>query len=161
MTDKWLENSESVSVLLLEGKETALYQSAFPTFAGVMGARPLRDGEEFWLEHIRTNFMYAQIEAFAAPPIATEGVRIPNPRPCSAITSSGKEIIYLSSKESVDSSKCKLSPSRDLFVGVLRNLGVDPEEKKPKRVSKKKTTTAGGTGIKKTEVASATSDAGS
>ncbi|KAF5822974.1 hypothetical protein HanRHA438_Chr01g0033961 [Helianthus annuus] len=45
--------------------------------------------------------------------------------------------------------------------GVLRNLGVDPEEKKPKRASKKKTTAAGGVAVKKTEVASATSDAAS
>ncbi|MFS8034073.1 hypothetical protein Hanom_Chr17g01576921 [Helianthus anomalus] len=87
--------------------------------------------------------------------------RIPNPRPCRAITSAGKEIAHLSSEESIDSSECKLSPSCDQFAGVLRNLGTDLEEKKPKRVSKKKVATARGATVKKTAVVGATSDAGS
>ncbi|KAJ0863674.1 hypothetical protein HanPSC8_Chr12g0532801 [Helianthus annuus] len=150
MSDKWPVDSENVHVLLLDGEETVLYQSAFPTFVGVMacrqcrnraiskclptfvgvmGARPLRDWEEFWLEQIRPNFMYARIEAFAAPLLATEGARIPNPKPCRAITSAGKEIVYLSSEESVATSEHELNPSHDLFAGVLRNLAIDPDEK--------------------------------
>ncbi|KAM0027657.1 hypothetical protein Hdeb2414_s0019g00542751 [Helianthus debilis subsp. tardiflorus] len=159
MSDKWPEDNESVSVFLLNDEETALYQSAFPTFAGVMGTRPLRDGEEFWLEQIHPNFMYARIEAFAAYPLATEVALIPNPKPCRAITSVGKEIVYLSSEESVASSERELNPSHDLFAGVLHNLVVNPDEKTPKMVSKKKTTTARGATIKKTEVAGTTSDA--
>ncbi|KAJ0441463.1 hypothetical protein HanIR_Chr16g0798041 [Helianthus annuus] len=127
MSDKWHEDNESVPVLLFDEQEARLKQCAFPTFVGVMGKRPLRDGEEFWLEQIRPNFMYTRLNAFAAPPLATEGVRIPNPRPCRAITSTGKVIVYLSSEESVDSSECKLSPSHNLFAGVLHNLGVDPD----------------------------------
>ncbi|MFS7968192.1 hypothetical protein Hanom_Chr09g00794611 [Helianthus anomalus] len=50
MRDRWPENSESVPVLLLNDEEVALYQSAFPTFADVMGVRPLRGGEEYWLK---------------------------------------------------------------------------------------------------------------
>ncbi|KAF5758815.1 hypothetical protein HanRHA438_Chr16g0746181 [Helianthus annuus] len=126
-----------------------------------MGTRPLRDGEEFWLEQIRPNFMYTRLDVFATPPLATEGARIPNPRPCRAITSTRKEIVYLSSEELVDSSECKFSPSHNLFAGVLHNLGVDPDEKKPKRVSKKKAATASGAAVKKTMVAEVTSDAGS
>ncbi|MFS8035249.1 hypothetical protein Hanom_Chr17g01590841 [Helianthus anomalus] len=129
MSDKWLVDFENVHVLLLDGEETVLYQSAFPTFVGVMGTRPLRDGEEFWLEQIRPNFMYARIEAFVASPLATEGARIPNPKPSRAITSAGKEIVYLSSEESVATSEHELNPSHDLFAGVLRNLVIDPDEK--------------------------------
>ncbi|KAM0049889.1 hypothetical protein Hdeb2414_s0008g00291241 [Helianthus debilis subsp. tardiflorus] len=143
MSDKWPEDSESVPVLLFDGQEATLYQSAFPTFTGVMGTRPLRDGEEFWQEQIRRNFMYAWLEAFVAAPLATEGARIPNPRPCRAITSVGKRL--------------SIFP----VSSVLHNLGVDPDEKKPKRVSKKKAATAGGATVKKTEVTDATSDAGS
>ncbi|MFS7987399.1 hypothetical protein Hanom_Chr11g01022211 [Helianthus anomalus] len=76
MSNRWPEDSEGVPVLLFDGQgkvllsfckvffgnpliftnlsffnvEARLYQSAFPTFAGVMGKRPLHDGEEFWLE---------------------------------------------------------------------------------------------------------------
>ncbi|MFS7995855.1 hypothetical protein Hanom_Chr12g01122961 [Helianthus anomalus] len=113
MSDKWPEDCESVLVLLLDGEA-------------------LRDWEEFWLEQIRPNFMYARIEAFAIPPVTTEGARIPHPWPCRAISFLGKEIVYRSN-----------------------------EELKPKRVSKKKTTTARGAAVKKTEVAGVASDAAS
>ncbi|MFS7968846.1 hypothetical protein Hanom_Chr09g00802311 [Helianthus anomalus] len=93
-----------------------IYQSAFPTFAPIMGTRPLCDGDRFWLEQIRPNFTYTRLDAFAVSLIATEGARVPNPRPCKAITFAGKEIVYLSSEESVDSSECKLSPSHNLFA---------------------------------------------
>ncbi|MFS7937938.1 hypothetical protein Hanom_Chr05g00433621 [Helianthus anomalus] len=148
MSDRWPEDIESVFVLLFDG-QARLYQSAFPTFAGVIGTRPLRDGEEFWLEQIRPNFMFTWIEAFAAPPLAAEGARIPKPRPCRAITFASKEIVYLSGEELVASSEHELNPSPNLFAGVLRYLGVDPDEKKTRRVSKKKTATAGGATVKK------------
>ncbi|MFS7977757.1 hypothetical protein Hanom_Chr10g00907741 [Helianthus anomalus] len=48
LNDKWPEDRKDIPLLLLEGEETALYQGAFLTFAGVMGTSPLRDGEEFW-----------------------------------------------------------------------------------------------------------------
>ncbi|KAF5782568.1 hypothetical protein HanRHA438_Chr11g0510141 [Helianthus annuus] len=82
MNNRWPEDSEGVPVLLFDGQSKVLLSfckalsKCFPTFAGVMGTRPLRDGEEFWLEQIRPNFMYALLDAFAAPPLATEGVRI-------------------------------------------------------------------------------------
>ncbi|KAJ0441859.1 hypothetical protein HanRHA438_Chr16g0750561 [Helianthus annuus] len=101
MSDKWQERSEDVPVLLLNGEEVALYQSAFPACSGTMGVRPMRGGEEYWFEHIKTNFMYARVELFAAPPTATEGARITKPRPCRAITPVGKEIVCLSSEEFV------------------------------------------------------------
>ncbi|KAL9994251.1 hypothetical protein Hdeb2414_s0937g00964091 [Helianthus debilis subsp. tardiflorus] len=126
-----------------------------------MGVRPLHVDEEYWLEQIRTNFIYTPAKVFAAPPVATEGARIPNLRPCRAITPARKEVVYLSSKESVASFEHELNPSHRLFAGVLRNLGVDPEKKKPKRVSKKKTTAAGGAAVNKTEVTGATSDVAS
>ncbi|MFS7952314.1 hypothetical protein Hanom_Chr07g00605531 [Helianthus anomalus] len=59
MSNKWPENNENVPVVLL--KEVTLYQSAFPAFAGTMGMRPLRGGEEYWFEPIRLNFMYAEL----------------------------------------------------------------------------------------------------
>ncbi|XP_021974528.1 uncharacterized protein LOC110869593 [Helianthus annuus] len=74
-----------------------LYQAAFSTFGGSMGVRPLQDGEEYWHEQIRGNFMYPAVDAFAELPTATEG--------------------------------------------VLRNLGIDPEDKKKKPVKKKKVIT--------------------
>ncbi|KAM0057504.1 hypothetical protein Hdeb2414_s0005g00158931 [Helianthus debilis subsp. tardiflorus] len=80
MSDKWPEDSENVLVLLLHDEEVALYQSVFPTFASIMGTRPLRDDDEYWLEQIQPNFMYAIAELFAAPPAVTEGARIPNPK---------------------------------------------------------------------------------
>ncbi|MFS7910506.1 hypothetical protein Hanom_Chr02g00107121 [Helianthus anomalus] len=123
MSDKWPEKSENVLVLLLHDEEVALYQSAFPAFAGVMWVRLLHGGEEYWFEKIRPNFIYARAELFVAPYAATEGVRIPNPRPCRAITPAGKEIVYLSSEESVASSEHELKPSYGMFTGVLRNLG--------------------------------------
>ncbi|MFS7998842.1 hypothetical protein Hanom_Chr12g01158801 [Helianthus anomalus] len=143
------------------GMKARLYQSSFPTVVVVMGTRPLRDGEEFWFEQIRPNFMYMWLDAFAALPLATEGARIPNPRLCRAITFTGKEIVYLSTEELVDSLECKLSPSHNRFAGVLHNLGVDPDVKKPKRVSKNKATTTGAATVKKTMVAKVTSDTGS
>ncbi|KAJ0950778.1 hypothetical protein HanPSC8_Chr02g0052181 [Helianthus annuus] len=114
---------EGLMVLPNRVFKVALYQSAFPAFAGVMCVRPLRGGEEYLFEKIRPNFMYARAELFVAPSAATEGVRIPNPRPCRAITPAGKEIVYLSSEESVASSEHKLKPSYGMFTGVLRNLG--------------------------------------
>ncbi|KAJ0493674.1 hypothetical protein HanIR_Chr12g0588811 [Helianthus annuus] len=111
-----------------------LYQSAFPTFGGAMGVRPLGDGEVFWYEHIKPNFMYAPAEVFATPPAATEGTRIPKPRPLRGVTSAGKEIVYLSSKESVDSSNHELSSWSDIFAGVLRDLGLTLRRRKPKKL---------------------------
>ncbi|MFS7912192.1 hypothetical protein Hanom_Chr02g00127021 [Helianthus anomalus] len=47
MSDKWLAHSKEVPVLLFKGEVSELYQSAFPTFGGAMGVRPLGDGEVF------------------------------------------------------------------------------------------------------------------
>ncbi|KAJ0513424.1 hypothetical protein HanRHA438_Chr10g0447021 [Helianthus annuus] len=104
MSDKWSERSKEVPVLLLNGEEQALYQSAFKTFAETMGMRPLRDGEEFWYKQIKPRFIYTPVELFVNPLVTTEGAHIPNPKPCRAVTSSGEEIVYLSSEESVASS---------------------------------------------------------
>ncbi|KAF5821778.1 hypothetical protein HanRHA438_Chr01g0019161 [Helianthus annuus] len=161
MSDRRLHDSENVSVLLLEGQEVAFYHRAFPAHAGVMGVRPLRTGEEYWSEQIQPNFMYARAELFAAPPVATEGAHISNPRPCRAITPAGKEVVYLSSEESVVSSEHELNPPHDVFASVLRNLRIDHEDKKPKRVIKKKVTVAEGVAHKKPEVTSAASDVAS
>ncbi|XP_021985851.1 stress response protein NST1-like [Helianthus annuus] len=85
--------------------------------------------------------MYPVADAFADPPTATEGAHIPNPRPLRSVSSARKEIIYLSSGESVGSSNGELSSWSDIFVGVLRDLGIDPEDKKKKPVRKKKVIT--------------------
>ncbi|KAF5769636.1 hypothetical protein HanXRQr2_Chr14g0650581 [Helianthus annuus] len=129
--------------------EVSLYHRAFLAHAGVMSVRPMRAAEEYWAEKIRPNFMHARDDLFVAPLVATEGAHIPNPKPCRAITPAGKEVVYLSSEESVASSKHELNPHHDVFAGVLRNLGINHEEKKPKRVSKKKVTVAEGMAIKK------------
>ncbi|KAJ0669224.1 hypothetical protein HanPI659440_Chr17g0698601 [Helianthus annuus] len=150
MSDKWLERSTDVSVLLLNGEEDALYQSAFKTFDRTLGVRPLRAREEYWYEQIKRNFIYASAELFVNPPVSTEGARIPNPRPCHAVTSVGKEIVYLSNEESLGSSDHDLRPWDDVFAGVLRDLRIDPEEKKIKKApTKKKVTVAGGATGKK------------
>ncbi|XP_021996358.1 uncharacterized protein LOC110893564 [Helianthus annuus] len=141
MSDQWPTDSKEVSVFKFQGREARLYQAAFPTFGGSMGVRPLEAGEQYWYEEIRRHFMYPIAGAFADPPSATEGAHIPNPRPLRAITSAGKEILYLSSEESVGSSNGELSSWSNVFAGVLRNLGIDPEEKKKKPNKRKKVIT--------------------
>ncbi|KAJ0808594.1 hypothetical protein HanPI659440_Chr01g0005091 [Helianthus annuus] len=81
--------------------------------------------------------MYSVADAFADPPTSTEGAHIPNPRPLRVMTSARKEIVYLSSEESVRSSNGELSSWPTIFAGVLRNLGIDLEEKKKKPKKKK------------------------
>ncbi|KAF5773638.1 hypothetical protein HanRHA438_Chr13g0601541 [Helianthus annuus] len=161
MSDKWPEQSKDVPMLQFNGEEAALYQSAFQTFSGTMGVRPLRDGKECWYEQIKPNFMFALVELFANPPVATEGVRIPNLRPCRAVTSAGKEIVYLSSEEFVASSKHELSFWDDVFAGVLRDLRIDTEKKKTKKVAMKKKVTVTGGATSKRAGPSAAPDAAS
>ncbi|KAJ0721060.1 hypothetical protein HanRHA438_Chr08g0331321 [Helianthus annuus] len=73
MSDKWLEEAR-MCLFCSSTEKVALYQSAFPAFSGLMGVSPLRSGEEYWFEQIKPNFIFA-----AAPPVATEGARIPKP----------------------------------------------------------------------------------
>uniref|UniRef100_A0A251TK96 Putative transposase (Putative), gypsy type n=1 Tax=Helianthus annuus TaxID=4232 RepID=A0A251TK96_HELAN len=138
MSDQWSPNSRDVPVLKLGDQEAQLYQAAFSTFGGSMGVRPLRDDEESWYDQIRGNFMFPAADAFASPPTATEGAQYPKPRPLRSVTLAGKETFYLSSDESVGSSSGELSSWSKIFAGVLRDLGIDPEEKKKKPVKKKK-----------------------
>ncbi|MFS7940033.1 hypothetical protein Hanom_Chr05g00458901 [Helianthus anomalus] len=135
MSDHWPADSKEVLVLKFQGR------AAFPTFGGSMGVRPLEVGEQYWYDKIKGHFMYLVVGAFADPPTATEGAHIPNPRPLRALTSSGKEIVYLSSEESVGSSNGELSPWSNIFAGVLRDLGIDPEEKKKTPTKRKKVIT--------------------
>ncbi|KAJ0834098.1 hypothetical protein HanRHA438_Chr16g0739901 [Helianthus annuus] len=123
MSDQWSPSSREIPVLKLGDQEAQLYQAAFSTFGGSMGVRPLRDDEESWYDQIKGNFMFPAADAFASPPTTTEGAQYPKPRPLRSVTFAGKETLYLSSEES---------------VGVLRDLGIDPEEKKKKPVKKKK-----------------------
>ncbi|MFS7954701.1 hypothetical protein Hanom_Chr07g00633621 [Helianthus anomalus] len=125
---------------MFDDREAHLYQAAFPTFGGSMRVRPLRAGEEYWYDQIKGHFMYPVADAFVGPPSVTEGAHIPNPQPLDALTSAGKEIVYLSSEESVGSSNEELSSWSTIFAGVLRDLGIDPEEKK-KKLKKKKVIT--------------------
>ncbi|KAJ0720050.1 hypothetical protein HanOQP8_Chr08g0296151 [Helianthus annuus] len=138
MSDQWSPSSRELPVLKIGDQETQLYQAAFPAFGGSMGVRPLRDDEEGWYDQIKGNFMLPAADAFASPPDATEGAHYPKPRPLRSVTSAGKETFYLSSEESVGSSNGELSSLPKIFAGVLRDLGVDPEEKKKKPSKKKK-----------------------
>ncbi|KAJ0507133.1 hypothetical protein HanIR_Chr11g0502981 [Helianthus annuus] len=139
MSDQWSPNSREVPVLKIGDQEAQLYQAAFSTFGGSMGVRPLRDNEESWYDQIKGNLMFPVEGAFASPPTATEGAQYPKPRPLRSLTSAGKEILYLSSEESVGSSNDELSSWSKIFAGVLPDLGIDPEEKKKKPHKKKKT----------------------
>ncbi|KAJ0608489.1 hypothetical protein HanLR1_Chr03g0102471 [Helianthus annuus] len=138
MSDKLPEDSNKVLVLKFQDREAHFYQATFPTFGGSMGVRPLELGEPYWYERIKGHFLYPLAGAFANPPTATEGAHLPNPWPLRVVTSAGKEILYLSSEESVESSNGELSSWSNIFPGVLRDLGVDPEEKKKKTSKKKK-----------------------
>ncbi|KAJ0795451.1 hypothetical protein HanPI659440_Chr04g0150661 [Helianthus annuus] len=138
MSDKWPETSNEVPILKFQDREAHLYQAAFPTFGGSMGVRPLVSGEPYWYERIKGYFLYPPAGAFANPPTATEGAHLPNPRPLRTVTSAGREILYLSSEESVGSSNEELSSWSNIFAGVLRDLGIDPEEKKKTTKKKKK-----------------------
>ncbi|MFS7936735.1 hypothetical protein Hanom_Chr05g00419271 [Helianthus anomalus] len=134
ISDKWPERSKEVPMLLLNGEEFALYHSAFQTFSRAMGRSCLPN-----------------------PAVATQGARNSNPRPCRTVTYAGKEIVYLSSEESVASSNHELSSWDDVFAGVPRDLGVDHEEKWPK----KKVTVTGGAMSKKVGATLTASDAAS
>ncbi|MFS8019426.1 hypothetical protein Hanom_Chr15g01403631 [Helianthus anomalus] len=159
MSDKWPETSDEVPVLKFEDRgmllpfsflvlhlrltivsfaKAHLYQAAFPTFDGSMGVCLLCSGEPSWYEQIRANFLYPPTGVFANPPTATEGALLPRPRPLHGVTSVGKEILYLSSEESVGSSQEELSSWSNIFAGVLRDLGIDPKDR-PKKAAKKKT----------------------
>ncbi|KAJ0746617.1 hypothetical protein HanOQP8_Chr05g0179991 [Helianthus annuus] len=129
MSDNWPETSEEVPVLKFEDREAHLYQAAFPTFGGSMGVRPLRSGEPYWYEQIKGNFLYPPTGVFANPPSATEGALLPRSRPLRGVTSAGKETLYLSSEESVGLSQEELSSWSNIFEGVMRDLGIDPEER--------------------------------
>ncbi|KAJ0466286.1 hypothetical protein HanRHA438_Chr14g0682531 [Helianthus annuus] len=138
MSDQWSPSSKEVPVLKIGDQEAQLYQAAFSTFVGSMGVHPVRDDEESWYDQIKGNFMFPAADAFASPPTATEGAQYPKPRPLRSVTLAGKETFYLSSEESVGSSNGELSSWSEIFAGVLRDLGIDPEEKKKKPVKKKK-----------------------
>ncbi|MFS7944521.1 hypothetical protein Hanom_Chr06g00513131 [Helianthus anomalus] len=138
MGDRWPARSTEVPVLLLNGEVKQLYQAVFTTFGGAMGVGPLESGEVYWYEQIKDNFMYPPAGVFANPPAATEGAHLPNPRPLRAVTSAGKEILYLSSEESIGSLDGELSSWSNIFASVLRNLGIDPDEKKKKAAGKQK-----------------------
>ncbi|KAM0009391.1 hypothetical protein Hdeb2414_s0009g00308091 [Helianthus debilis subsp. tardiflorus] len=102
-----------------------------------MAVRPLRSGEPYWYEQIKGNILYPPARVFANPPSTTKGAQLPKPRPLRDVTSAGKEILFLSSEESVGSSQEELSSWSNIFAGVLRDLGIDPEDK-PKKAAKKK-----------------------
>ncbi|KAF5766524.1 hypothetical protein HanRHA438_Chr15g0728531 [Helianthus annuus] len=103
-----------------------------------MGVRSIRSGEPYWYELIKGHFLYPPARAFANPPSTTEGALLPKPRPLRDVTSAGKEILFLSSEESVGSSQEESSSWSKIFAGVLHDLGIDPEER-PKKAAKKKT----------------------
>ncbi|KAJ0883708.1 hypothetical protein HanPSC8_Chr10g0424801 [Helianthus annuus] len=109
MSGKWPARSKEVLVLLFNGEEQALYQSAFKTFGGSMGVKPLESSEPYWYKRIKDNFLYPLAGSFASAPTAIEGVHLPKPRPLRGVTSAGKEILYLSGEESVGSSNEELS----------------------------------------------------
>ncbi|KAJ0463509.1 hypothetical protein HanHA300_Chr14g0516491 [Helianthus annuus] len=69
-----------------------------------MGVRPLRSGETYWYKQIKGRFFFPPAGVFANPPTATEGALLPKPRPLRGVTFARKEILFLSSKESVGSS---------------------------------------------------------
>ncbi|MFS8034392.1 hypothetical protein Hanom_Chr17g01580631 [Helianthus anomalus] len=123
MSDKWPETSNEVPVLKFEDREAHLYKAAFPTFGGSMD--------------IKGNFLYPPAGVFANPPSATEGALLPKSRPLRRVTSAGNEILFLSSEESVGSSQEELSSWSNIFAGVLRDFGIDPEDR-PKKATKKK-----------------------
>ncbi|MFS8027284.1 hypothetical protein Hanom_Chr16g01496891 [Helianthus anomalus] len=72
MSDKWLEHSEEVYVLMFHGEVAQLYQDAFPTFSGAIGVRPLEAGEVYWYKQIKAHFLHPPAGAFANPPTVTE-----------------------------------------------------------------------------------------
>ncbi|MFS7961947.1 hypothetical protein Hanom_Chr08g00720911 [Helianthus anomalus] len=102
MSDPWPAREQGSS-------EVRLYQAAFPTYGGSMGVRPLEAGEQYWYDEIKGHFMFPVAGAFADPHSATESAHIPNPMPLLALTSAGKNIVYLSSEESVEYSNRELS----------------------------------------------------
>ncbi|MFS7928884.1 hypothetical protein Hanom_Chr04g00326051 [Helianthus anomalus] len=111
MSDKWPETTNEVPILKFEDREAHLYQAAFPTFGGSMGVRPLQSGEPYWYEQIKGYFLYPLLEYFP--------------------------ILQPQLKESVGSSQEELSSRSNIFAGVLRDLGIDPEDR-PKKAIKKK-----------------------
>ncbi|KAM0066269.1 hypothetical protein Hdeb2414_s0002g00046731 [Helianthus debilis subsp. tardiflorus] len=136
MSDQWSPSSKEVPVLNIDDQGATL-SSCLLHIWWFHCVRPVRDDEESWYDQIKGNFMFPAADAFASPPTATEGAQFPKPRPLRSVSSAGKKIFYLSSDESVGSSSGELSPWSEIFTGVLRDLGIDPEEKKKKPLKKK------------------------
>ncbi|MFS7999561.1 hypothetical protein Hanom_Chr12g01167751 [Helianthus anomalus] len=119
MSDQWPVESNEVPVLKFEDRvalnclvslqRLIFTKLFFPTFEGSIGVCPLESGEQYWYARIKGHFLYPLAGAFANPLTATEG-----------------------------SSNGELSSWSNIFAGVLRDLGIDPEEKKKKPNKKKK-----------------------
>ncbi|KAM0035191.1 hypothetical protein Hdeb2414_s0015g00443431 [Helianthus debilis subsp. tardiflorus] len=144
MSDQWPPSSREVPVFAANCflpffiHRSATLPSCLHYLWWLHWARALRDDEESWYDQIKENFMFPAADAFASPPTATAGAQYPKPRPLRSVTLAVKETFYLSSEESVGSSNGELSSWSKIVAGVLRNLGIDPEEKKKKPVKKKK-----------------------
>ncbi|KAM0055878.1 hypothetical protein Hdeb2414_s0006g00211251 [Helianthus debilis subsp. tardiflorus] len=107
VSDKWPETSNKVPILKF---------AAFPTFGGSMGVRLLQSGEPFWYDQIKGHFLYPPAGAFVTPPSATKGALLPKSRLLRGVTSAGKEILFLSSEESVGSSQEESSSWSKIFL---------------------------------------------
>ncbi|KAJ0786277.1 hypothetical protein HanOQP8_Chr02g0053491 [Helianthus annuus] len=140
MSDQWPHDSKEVPVLKFEDRGTTL-PSCLLHFWWIYGYAPVKVRGAVLYDRIKPCFMYLVPGAFADPPSTTKGAHIPNPRPLRALISAGKEIVYLSSEESVGSSNGELSSWSNIFAGVLRDLGIDPKEKKKKPGKRKKVIT--------------------
>ncbi|MFS7952126.1 hypothetical protein Hanom_Chr07g00603261 [Helianthus anomalus] len=121
--------------------KSASLASCFPHLWWIYGRAPARVWRAILVRADQRSLLYPPARAFANPHTATEDAHLPNPRPLRDVTSGGKEILYLSSEESVGSLNGELSSWSNIFAGVLRDLGIDPEEKKKKRNKKKKVIT--------------------
>ncbi|MFS7908015.1 hypothetical protein Hanom_Chr01g00078251 [Helianthus anomalus] len=125
MSDQWPTESKEVPVLKFQDREARLYHAAFPTFGGSMGVRPLEPRDLYWYERIKGHFLYPPAGAFANPPITTECTHLPNPISLRAVTSTEKEILYLSSEESVNGELISWS---NIFAVIT--IDAEPSSKK-------------------------------
>ncbi|KAJ0489941.1 hypothetical protein HanHA300_Chr12g0449681 [Helianthus annuus] len=137
MSNKWPETSSEVPILKFENRG-ALVSSCFPHLWWINGCAPAGIRGAILVQADQRSFSVSPCWRLFQSFHCNRGAHLPNSRPVRAVTFAGKEILYLSSEEYVGSSNGEISSWSNIFVGVLRDLGIDPEEKKKKASKKKK-----------------------
>ncbi|MFS7976990.1 hypothetical protein Hanom_Chr10g00898871 [Helianthus anomalus] len=134
MSDQWPEDSHEVPVLKFQDRGELLS----PPLVGRWACARWRLASSSDTNGSKVIFCIPQLELSPIHLLLLKVRIYLPPPPLRGVTSAGKEVVYLSSEESVGSSNGGLSSWSNIFAGVLRDLGIDSEEKKKKPPTTKK-----------------------